>query len=119
MSSQMASHAGRRQALAAQNMANVDTPGYRAKHLPSFADIAEVNGPEKLRATRAKHMHGAGSNIAHATVEVVRDGPTPDGNTVTVESEMLESISAKREHDRAIAVYKSSLKILHTTLARR
>ncbi len=31
---------------------------------------------------------------------------------------MLESVSAKREHDRALAIYKSALNVLHTTLKR-
>ena len=34
----MAVHAGARQALIAQNVANADTPGYRARDLPSFAE---------------------------------------------------------------------------------
>jgi len=33
----MAAHAGRRQTVLAQNVANADTPGYRAMDLPDFA----------------------------------------------------------------------------------
>ena len=32
----MARHAGQAQALSAQNIANADTPGYRARDLPDF-----------------------------------------------------------------------------------
>ena len=119
MSSAMASHAGRRQALTAQNMANVDTPGYRAERLASFADLTPNAGEHPpLRATRAEHLHGVGREVAYARVAAERTDPAPDGNTVSIETELLESVSAKREHDRALAIYKSALKILHTTLAR-
>lgn len=123
MSAAMAEHAGRRQALAAENMANVDTPGYRAQRLASFSDLVPDRGPDSgdtffARATRAGHLHGSLGTQVIAREEAVKVDPSPDGNTVTVEREMLESVSARREHDRALAVYKSALKVLHSTLAR-
>lgn len=119
MSSAMASHAGRRQALTAQNMANVDTPGYRAQRMASFADLTESTDQHPaLRATRPGHLWGTGAEVAQARITVERDNPAPDGNTVSAEREMLESVSAKREHDRALAIYKSALTILHSTLKR-
>lgn len=119
VSAAMQSHAGRRQALSAENMANVDTPGYRAQRLPSFADVTETSPDQPaLRATRPGHLYGAGAEVTHLRISEDRNNPSPDGNTVSVEREMLESVGAKREHDRALAVYKSALKILHTTLAR-
>ena len=44
MSAAMAEHAGQRQAIAAQNMANVDTPGYQARRLASFSDLTRNTG---------------------------------------------------------------------------
>lgn len=119
MSSSMASHAGRRQALTAENMANVDTPGYRAKRLPSFGDLTESTDQHPaLRATRAGHLWGAGAEVAQARITLDRNDPAPDGNTVSAERELLESVEAKREHDRALAIYKSALTVLRTTISR-
>jgi flagellar basal-body rod protein FlgB len=123
MSAAMAEHAGRRQALAAQNMANVDTPGYQAKRLASFADLTKGTGVTLQdgfagRASRGGHLHGSGGAVINASVTREKTGAALDGNTVSVDREMLESVSAKREHDRAIAIYKSTLKILQTTLSR-
>jgi len=119
MSSAMASHAGRRQALVAQNMANVDTPGYSAKRLPSFAEMTETPGQHPaLRATRSSHLHGARAETAIVRVFEDQKGVSPDGNSVSVETEMLEAIEVKREHDRSLAIYKSALKILHANLSR-
>jgi flagellar basal-body rod protein FlgB len=119
MASAMASHAGRRQALTAENMANVDTPAYRAKRMASFGDIAEAPGQHPaLRATRPGHLWGSGAEVMNARITEERIDPSPDGNTVSAEREMLESVSAKREHDRALAIYKSALTVLQSTLSR-
>jgi flagellar basal-body rod protein FlgB len=123
MSAAMAEHAGQRQAIAAQNMANVDTPGYQASRLASFAELTKGTGVSigdgfAGHASRTGHLHGNGTTSVSAQITKVKTGAALDGNTVSVDREMLESVSAKREHDRAIAIYKSTLKILQTTLAR-
>ncbi len=43
----------------------------------------------------------------------------PNGNSVSLETEMLNAVSAKRQHDRALAIYKSSLTVLRASLGRR
>lgn len=119
MASAMASHAGRRQALTAQNMANVDTPGYRAQRLASFGELAQAPGQQTaLRATRPGHLMGSGVEVGQARITEDRSDPSPDGNTVSAEREMLESVSAKREHDRALAIYKSAMTVLRATTGR-
>ena len=120
MSAKMAEYAGRRQALSAQNMANVDTPGYRAKHMASFADSVEVTASRAgMTATRPGHFGSQIPNQLNAQAFIVRDNAAPDGNSVSVEREMLEAVNAKREHDRAIAIYRSALNILHMSVSRR
>ncbi|MCC1491214.1 FlgB family protein [Cognatishimia sp. F0-27] len=111
----MARHAGTAQALSAQNMANADTPGYRAKDLPNFADAVQGELMAQ-RATRAGHMHGSvGQTIDPVERRIAAD---PNGNTVSLETEMLNSVAASRQHNRALAIYKSSLSILRTSLSR-
>jgi flagellar basal-body rod protein FlgB len=43
---------------------------------------------------------------------------SPNGNTVSLENEMLKSLGAKRQHDRALAIYKSSMTLLRATLSK-
>jgi len=116
MSAAMAQHAGRRQAVVAQNVANADTPGYVARDLPAFQDIyAPANDMRQQRATRAGHMHGAAPGQNAPIIRAGADG-APNGNQVSLETEMLHSVEAKRHHDRAVSIYKSSLGILRSTL---
>lgn len=96
----MAVHAGKRQAVIARNIANADTPGYRARDIASFADQLRTPSSAPMRAE-------------------VTDAPADaNGNSVSLELEMLKSVDAKRQHDRAVAIYRSSLHILRTSLGR-
>ncbi|MFZ7091092.1 FlgB family protein [Primorskyibacter sp. 2E233] len=111
----MAKHAGHKQAISAQNIANADTPGYRAKQLPEFQETLRGSLIGQ-RATRAGHLNGQ----AERSVEVRerRDAMDPNGNTVSLELEMLEAVDAKREHDRALAIYRNSLSVIRASLGR-
>lgn len=110
----MAAHAGARQALVAQNIANSDTPGYRATALPSFAEAYGTRTAASLRATRMGHMGGVGD--AGASAIASGGEPAPNGNDVSLETELLQSIEAGREHRRALAIYKHAMTVVRTAL---
>ncbi|MDG1471770.1 FlgB family protein [Pseudosulfitobacter sp. SM2401] len=114
----MATHAGQRQALIAQNVANADTPGYIARDIPAFKAAYENDGSSLQRATRSKHLNGVSAN-GNSTPIDQRAMASPDGNTVSIEQEMLKATDTVRQHDRALAIYKSSLGILRSALGRR
>lgn len=117
----MAVHAGQRQAVIAQNVANADTPGYVARDLPNFTDVYAPSGESAFlqRATRSAHMNGNLSNDFGSTAEKDKSFASPDGNTVSLETEMLRATEVKRQHDRSLAIYKSALNILRSSLGRQ
>ncbi|MCM2561894.1 FlgB family protein [Lutimaribacter sp. EGI FJ00015] len=115
----MASHAGARQATIAQNMAHADTPGYKAHDLPPFADMVSDRQTVQ-KATRTRHLNGTvAGQMSFETVARDGAGTNPNGNNVTIEQEMLHAVDTKRQHDRALAIYKSSLTILRSAIGRR
>lgn len=118
MAQAMSQHAATRQALSARNMANADTPGYAAQGLPRFADIYRGDPAAfGLRATRDTHLN----NGAHAFQSLIGERTAerdPNGNSVSLETEMLEAVNAKRQHDRAVTIYKTSLGVLRTAIGR-
>lgn len=119
MAAQMAVHAAGRQAVIAANVANADTPGFRAGDLRSFAEtFRDRSATFQLRMTRASHLAAA---MPQPAGEIVLDRsaePSPNGNTVSLESELVRSSSAKRQHDVSLAIYRSSLDILRSSLGR-
>jgi flagellar basal-body rod protein FlgB len=113
----MARHAGQQQALSAQNIANADTPGYQARRLTGFAESLRA-GPAGLRATRPGHLAGQGPAPPAREDRGAAAALDPNGNSVSVEAEMVQAVAAKRQHDRALAIYRSNLSILRTALGR-
>jgi flagellar basal-body rod protein FlgB len=118
MASDMALHAAGRQAVIAANVANADTPGYRAGDLRSFAETFRAPVPLPLMATRGDHMQGAAVEPRAEVVPDRRVEPSPNGNTVSLETELIRSASAKRQHDVSLAIYRSSLDLLRASLGR-
>ena len=123
MAHAMASHAGKLQVVAAQNMANADTPGYKAKDLTQFKDTLRTSPTGTgQRATRSGHLNGIerdGPLLGQAQVILAETAKTdPNGNSVAIEDEILRAVDAKRQHDRALAIYRSSLNILRTSIGR-
>ena len=117
----LALHAAARQSVIAQNVANADTPGYRARDVASFAETYKPDRPDQMRATRSGHI-GTDMATSPATESnvVYRAGATsPNGNSVSIETEMMMAAEAKRDHDMALAVYKSTLGIVRSSLGRR
>ncbi|WP_223428032.1 FlgB family protein [Tateyamaria pelophila] len=117
----MAVHAGNKQAVVAQNVANADTPGYVARDIPKFQEIyAARDGAGYMpQATRSGHLHGIVDGTVASMMQKDRSFASPDGNTVSLETEMLRGTDAKRQHDRALAIYKSALNILRSSLGRQ
>lgn len=123
MADAMARHAGKRQALTARNLANADTPGYKAQDLQPFSETLKPgSGFTAQRASRPLHLNGDRSGataIKSASVTTDSSAPSdPNGNSVAIEGEILRGVEAKRQHDQALAIYRSSLTILRTALGR-
>ncbi|TDL74214.1 FlgB family protein [Palleronia sediminis] len=116
MARDLATHAAARQGLAARNVANADTPGYRATDLPDFATT--LNGTATaLRATRPGHL-GAGTGPRGADPVDAGAEPSPSGNTVSLESELLRSAGIRQQHEMALGVSGTVRDILRAALGR-
>ncbi|SDX69178.1 flagellar basal-body rod protein FlgB [Ruegeria halocynthiae] len=114
----MATHAGQRQAVISRNMANADTPGYQPRDVEAFQTAFESTGREvAMSATRANHLHGDTGHQPWAEYTAAASGD-PNGNGVSLEEEMLKAVEVKRQHDRALAIYRSSISVLRTSLGR-
>ena len=120
MAHAMAQHAGARQAVVAQNMANADTPDYKARDVRPFTEILESGDAGFVqRATRPGHLNGTDRPFDLGIAERRDAVADPNGNSVSLEAEMMTAVEVKRQHDRALAIYKSSLTVLRASLGRR
>lgn len=111
----MAQHASDRQKVVAQNVANADTPGYKARDLTPFSPQEPAGF--SLRRTSSLHVSGPETQQNWRSFEL-NTPMDPNGNSVTLEDEVLRSVEASRAHNRAVTIYQTSLQILRTSLGR-
>lgn len=115
MAHAMAEHAASRQGLVARNIANADTPAYKAQDLAPFADTFREGGA--LRTTRPGHA--GGGDAAQAQVVRAALSGDPNGNTVSLDREMVRAVEIRQEHDMALSIYRASADILRASLGKQ
>lgn len=107
--SAMAGHAAQRHSVIANNIANADTPNFRAQDLQPFAEVFETasRGHQNIKALQARTIEMDAGDIA-----------SPNGNTVSLEQQMMLSTETKGQHDMALAVYKKSLDMMKMAIGK-
>ena len=115
LASGLARHATDRQAIVAENIANADTPGFKARDLVPFEDTFAAQSALELRGTRPGHITRRSETVFTSPFDV----ESPNGNTVSLESEMMRMTEIRQEHDMAIGIYQKSLEILRTSMGRK
>jgi flagellar basal-body rod protein FlgB len=119
LASALAAHATARQQLISENVAHADTPGYRARDIGDFAATLET-APFAAKVTRPRHVGFGADPRGFEAVEAAAFGAeTPNGNSVSLEDQMLRAAEVRQEHELALGVYAKSLDILRATLSRR
>lgn len=120
MAGGLAEHASTRQEVIARNIANADTPEYRAKDTTSFEKAYEdVSESTSLKKTRSGHALGSSEQGSKIDVVDTAGPSSPNGNTVALENEMMKATEVRHQHDLAMSVYKSSMNILRTSFGGR
>ena len=116
---QMARHATSRQSLISQNIAHSDTPNFKAKDITGFSsEISEEFDSSVFRTTRSGHVGVSEVSSLIAQISETNFPADPNGNTVSIEHEILKSIEAERQHSRAIAIYQHSIDLLKMSIGR-
>ena len=70
--------------LLASNIANADTPGFKAKDIDFKSTLENIhtNRAHELKATHARHIQLPASNMSVETQYRIPNQPSLDGNTV-------------------------------------
>jgi flagellar basal-body rod protein FlgB len=120
LASALAAHATARQQVLAENVAHADTPGYRARDIADFASVLDDGHAFAARTTRPGHIpFGADPHGFEPRDQAALGAETPNGNSVSLEDQMMRAAETRQEHQLALGVYARSLDILRTTITRR
>jgi flagellar basal-body rod protein FlgB len=105
-----------RQKVLAENVANADTPNFRAR------DIVEPgsNGSGSLAMTRtsATHMTIGGDSGGFDRRGAQRFESRPSGNAVVLEDEMMKAAQNQADYQMAVTLYAKGLALLKTAVGR-
>lgn len=105
-----------RQKVLAENVANVNTPGFRPMDLTSPIPAGGGEGSLAMTQTSPLHLASAGAFGGDAT----RDGRVetrPSGNAVSIEDQMLKVADNQADYQLAASLYQKSLAMLRTAVS--
>ena len=102
-------HAVARENVAASNLANIDTPGFRARDMASFADA--LNGELGPALTSARHQRAANA-AAPGTSEALGLPSRRDGNNVQLDRELLHMSRAATDFTAAQTALSAKFRLV-------
>lgn len=105
---------GARQAVVSQNIANADTPGYKAKEVSDFSEMMDgARDVAGLATTNARHIQGSG---ASSGVRVTNDESSwetsIDGNNVALEEQTIKATEISENYRLAAELYRKGHNLL-------
>lgn len=122
-------HLSERQRVIAENIANNETPHYKAreKEAPDFSALVEAHGGSKgvphvtrPRINLTSGMTALGATPPQSASDIVLDRNTtetkPDGNNVTLEEQMLKMGTVQSDFTAMTNLYRKQMSLLKTAI---
>lgn len=113
-----------RQQVLSQNVANADTPGFKARDLSPFDPSPRLAQPAVQRAallvTDPAHIAGAagGDNGRFGRPRTSAFEVRPSGNAVVLEDEMMKVAQNQMDYQAATSLYSRSLGLIKLALGK-
>ena len=119
-------HLGARSQVIAGNIANADTPGFKARTLraPDFGAMVEgrAGTPQRptVQVTSRMAELGAGKGTTpQGTVDRSVTETKPDGNNVTLEQQLLALGEVQADYATLTSLYRKQMGLIRTALGGR
>ena len=117
MAQALASHSAARIGAISHNIANADTPKFKAHDIKAFSDTYDATPSLEMRSSRAGHFTQGFLPAGHLIA--APDSEAPNGNDVSLDIQMLKASETKQSHGMALAIYKSASTLVQTSLGRK
>lgn len=121
-------HLSDRQRVIAQNIANSDTPGFKAREVeaPDFAGLVEAErGIPRVARPRiqiSSGMAALGASQPASATNIIADPDTsetkPDGNNVTLEEQLLKMGQVQSDFAALTNIYRKQMGLLKTAVGK-
>lgn len=117
---------GHRQDVLAQNIANANTPNYKAQDVkaPDFEKIMQSKtgvtaaSAVGMVTSNGKHIAGTGiaNNLHGGYVKTGAFEISPTGNQVVLEQEVMKSAKNSMEYQKTTNIYRKMLQMMKTAI---
>jgi flagellar basal-body rod protein FlgB len=105
-----------RQAVIAENIANVNTPEYRVKDVAPFETVLDRTGLQVFR-TDARHLNDvSAAGVEVKPIETESWETKHSGNNVSLEQELLKAGDIRRQHALNVNLTKTFHRFYLATL---
>lgn len=121
-------HLSERQRVTAQNIANSDTPGFKAKELtaPNFGQLVEsgtagsprVSRPRIAVSSEMARLGARGPADPNVVLDRNVSETKPDGNNVTLEDQLLKMGQIQTDFTTLTNLYRKQMGLLKTAIGR-
>lgn len=108
--------AAAKQVVSAGNLANVDTPAFKAREV-DFSTTLDATLGTRLAVTDARHMQSSDDVRGGETREVEGLPARRDGNTVQIDRELLEMTRASGEFQRAQTALAAKFRLVRYAIS--
>lgn len=114
-----------RQSVLSANVANADTPRYRAVDLkqPTLGGAGGAGAPAaaavRVATTEAGHIQGRAMGSSFHTDGRKPFETTPNGNAVNLEEEMLKAADNQIDFQMVTSLYQRSIGIIKTAIGKK
>jgi len=104
---------GNRQKVISENVANSDTPGFKAKDVTSFAKMIEGAPKTGILTTNARHIDSS-TNVPGVQSVIDKDAwsETITGNTVVLEQQTIKANEVGENYQLAVRLYRKGHELL-------
>lgn len=109
---------GARQSVLATNVANADTPGWKARDLKPFSDVLASSSISMHAPVRTDPRHLLGSLPDNAGVSVLHGEQAPDGNQVSLDQQLEKIAQTDSDHEAVTALYRRYVGMFKEALGR-
>ncbi len=105
---------GARQKLLASNVANAETPGYKARDIKFGSFLGKAL---KLATTKPNHVNNQNNGGIDGTIVEKKNPAWGDGNNVELNTEVAKMQENMLTHNAAIKILNSKIKMFRSAIS--
>ena len=105
------------QKVIASNIANIDTPNYKAKDLKFHRILSDNMDGLQMKRSHALHMTDGSGGIRHNELIESPTPGRPDGNNVNIDDEMLKMTENNIQYNVSVQMLSKQLKKIQEAIA--